>query len=97
MPEICTHLDQISEVTPAERGCVGCLATGESWVHLRLCMTCGYVGCCDTSPNQHASNHAAETAHPIVESYEPNEDWFWCYVDEVPFFLDGVPSFSYAD
>jgi uncharacterized UBP type Zn finger protein len=79
----CTHLDMITEVTPSAEGCEDCLKTGDWWVHLRLCLTCGYLGCCDSSPNKHASKHAKETRHPIVESYEPGEDWQWCYIDEV--------------
>ena len=92
----CTHLDQIQPVTPQEDGCIDCLASGDQWMHLRLCMTCGYVGCCDSSPNKHASAHARTTAHPIVQSFEPGEDWFWCYVDEVAFLVDGVPSLSHS-
>ncbi len=79
----CTHLDSIKEVTPSAEGCEECLQTGDWWVHLRLCLTCGHVGCCDSSPNKHASKHAKETGHPIVESFEPGEDWRWCYIDEV--------------
>ena len=79
----CTHLDSIKEVTPSAEGCEECLQTGDWWVHLRLCLTCGHVGCCDSSPNKHASEHAKETGHPIVESFEPGEDWLWCYIDEV--------------
>ena len=89
----CTHLDQV-QVTelPAEvAGCEDCLATGGVWLHLRLCLTCGHVGCCDDSPNQHASAHAGETEHPIIRSYEPGEDWYWCYVDELGFELEGAP------
>jgi uncharacterized UBP type Zn finger protein len=92
----CTHLDQIRDVTPAANGCVDCLAIGDEWVHLRLCMTCGRVGCCDSSKNKHASAHARQTDHPIVESFEPGEDWFWCYVDEVAFMLQDAPALSYV-
>jgi uncharacterized UBP type Zn finger protein len=81
----CTHLDQIQPVTPSADGCEECLRIGSWWVHLRLCMTCGKVGCCDSSPNQHASGHAREVGHPIVRSLEPGEDWSWCYVDEIGF------------
>lgn len=81
---LCTHLDQIREVTPGTPdGCEECLKTGDRWVHLRLCLNCGHVGCCDSSPNRHASKHAMEHGHPVVESFEPGEDWRWCYVDEV--------------
>ena len=79
----CTHLDMIKEVNPSAEGCEDCLQTGDWWVHMRLCLTCGHVGCCDSSPNKHATKHAKETGHPIVESFEPGEDWQWCYVDEV--------------
>ena len=93
----CDHIDQIQDVSPETTGCGECLAVGDSWMHLRLCMTCGQVGCCDSSKNKHASKHAESTGHPIIESYEPNEDWLWCYIDEVAFLADGVPSFSYTD
>ena len=83
---ICTHLDQIRVAVPEEStGCEECLKTGGWWVHLRVCRGCGQVGCCDSSPNQHASKHAAATGHAIVSSLEPGEDWSWCYVDEVAF------------
>jgi uncharacterized UBP type Zn finger protein len=90
--EICGHLDQIEPVTPSSTvGCSQCIALGERWMHLRLCLTCGQVGCCDSSPNKHASKHAAEAGHPIVHSFEPGEEWNWCYVDEVAFAVDGLP------
>jgi uncharacterized UBP type Zn finger protein len=80
----CTHLDQIRDVEPSTtEGCEDCLRTGDRWVHLRLCLSCGHVGCCDSSPNKHASKHAAESGHPIIQSFQPGEDWIWCYVDEV--------------
>ena len=79
----CTHLDMIRPVTPSAQGCEDCLKIGARWVHLRLCLTCGHVGCCDSSPNRHASKHAREVSHPVVQSFEPGEDWLWCYVDEV--------------
>ena len=83
----CSHLDQIEFVdAPAEiAGCEACLRTGGRWVHLRMCQTCGAIGCCDSSPNQHASHHAAEAGHPVLRSVEPGEDWSWCAVDEVMF------------
>jgi uncharacterized UBP type Zn finger protein len=85
----CTHLDQIRVGRPAEfAGCEECLKIGAQWVHLRLCRSCGLVACCDSSPNRHASKHAAKTRHPIVSSLEPGEDWSWCYVDEVAFVFD---------
>jgi hypothetical protein len=80
----CTHLDWVRDVTPrTPNGCEECLRTGSWWVHLRLCLTCGHVGCCDSSPNRHARAHAALDGHPIVRSFEPGEDWAWCYVDQV--------------
>jgi uncharacterized UBP type Zn finger protein len=84
MSQQCTHLDQIHDVTPnTPDGCEECLALGDTWVHLRLCMTCGHVGCCDSSKNKHASKHFRATGHPIMKSMERGEDWMWCFVDEV--------------
>jgi uncharacterized UBP type Zn finger protein len=79
----CSHRDQIRDVTPHTRGCEQCLKMGDFWVHLRLCMTCGHVGCCDSSKNKHATKHFHSTRHPIVKSIEQGENWGWCYVDEV--------------
>ena len=79
----CTHLDQINEVTPGTQGCEECLQTGDRWVHLRLCLTCGHVGCCDSSRNKHATKHFHDTGHPIMQSFEPGENWIWCYIDEI--------------
>lgn len=81
-PTNCVHLDQIEAVSPNTVGCEDCLKTGSSWVHLRVCLHCGYVGCCNSSPNKHASRHAKETGHPIVMSMEGGEEWMWCYEDE---------------
>jgi len=80
----CTHLDQIHDVTPLSTGCQQCLELGDTWVHLRMCMTDGQVGCCASSKNKHASRHAREHVpeHQIVRSLEPGEDWLWCYTDE---------------
>ena len=78
----CAHVDQIREVASTSEGCEQCIAMGDTWVHLRTCMTCGQVGCCDSSKNKHAHKHADEAAHPIARSKEPGEDWLWCYVDE---------------
>jgi uncharacterized UBP type Zn finger protein len=81
---ICSHLDQIQKVKPrTPEGCEDCLAIGSGWVHLRLCLTCGKVACCDSSPNRHASRHAQSTQHPIARSFEPGEDWRWCYLDQM--------------
>jgi uncharacterized UBP type Zn finger protein len=77
----CTHLDQIRDVQPAASGCVDCLKTGDRWFHLRLCLTCGYVGCCDNSKNKHATAHFHATGHPIMRSLERGETWRWCFID----------------
>jgi uncharacterized UBP type Zn finger protein len=80
----CDHVAQLpDEVTPSGTGCQDCLDQGLTWVHLRLCLTCGRVGCCDQSPGRHTTQHARESGHPVVQSFEPDEDWRWCYVDEV--------------
>ena len=81
--EFCEHVDEIKAVTPSASGCEDCLKIGSWWVHLRLCEICGHVGCCDNSPNKHATKHFHATAHPIIKSFEPGEDWGWCYVDEI--------------
>ena len=80
----CTHLKQIHKVAPHTQGCEECLKTGDTWVHLRLCICCGHVGCCDSSKNRHATKHSHATEAPAsFESLEPGEDWMSCYVDEV--------------
>ena len=82
----CPHLETINpKIHPKSRGCAECLAMGDSWVHLRLCMSCGQVGCCDDSKNKHATKHFKTTHHPIMRSLEPGETWGWCFVDEVGF------------
>ena len=84
----CTHLETIRvDPPPGDQvpGCEDCLRIGGRWVHLRVCRACGHVGCCDSSPNRHASEHAAAHDHPIISSLEPGEDWSWCYVDQVAF------------
>ncbi|NCT66459.1 MAG: UBP-type zinc finger domain-containing protein [Rhodanobacteraceae bacterium] len=84
MPTPCQHLDQVRDVPPrTPAGCEECLKTGARWVHLRLCLTCGHVGCCDSSPGKHATRHFHHTQHPLIRSFEPGEDWGWCYVDEL--------------
>jgi uncharacterized UBP type Zn finger protein len=90
MADTCTHLDQIRVLSVNQPGCQECLASGGTWMHLRLCVECGQVGCCDNSPNQHATRHFQATGHPIMRSYEPGEDWWWCYVDELAFELKDV-------
>jgi len=88
--DACPHLAQMQHVRPHTRGCEECLASGDTWVHLRLCMQCGHVGCCDSSKNKHASKHFRATHHPIVRSLEPGEHWGWCFVDEQGF--DPLPA-----
>lgn len=83
MAQQCTHLDQIHEVTLSADGCEECLKMGDTWVHLRLCLICGHVGCCDSSKNKHASKHFHAVGHPLVRSFERGEDWMWCYEDRV--------------
>jgi uncharacterized UBP type Zn finger protein len=82
-PTRCEHLGQIREVTPSARGCEDCLKTGDAWVHLRLCLHCGHVGCCDSSPNRHATRHFRAAGHPVIKSFEPGEEWGYCYVDDL--------------
>ena len=77
----CSHQDVIEDVVPSARGCEECLRLGSQWVHLRLCRTCGHVGCCDSSPLRHARAHFEQTGHPIIEGYDPPEGWGWCYID----------------
>jgi uncharacterized UBP type Zn finger protein len=88
----CAHLDTIeySELPENIPGCEDCLKIGARWLHLRMCTTCGHIGCCDSSPNRHATAHANETSHPIIRSAEPGEDWFWCYTDEIAFTVGGA-------
>ena len=81
MQRQCTHLDQIRDVKVSAQGCEECLRTGDTWVHLRECLSCGHVGCCDASPNRHATKHFHASGHPIVQSFEWGEDWRWCYID----------------
>jgi uncharacterized UBP type Zn finger protein len=79
----CSHLDQIHDVKPRTGGCEECMKAGQRWVHLRMCLSCGHVGCCDTSPGKHATKHFKDTQHAIMQSIEPGEDWAWCFIDEV--------------
>ncbi len=84
MAAACTHLDQITEVDPqTPTGCGECMKIGGTWLHLRLCLSCGEVNCCDSSPNRHATAHFHESGHPLMQSFQPGEDWVWCFVDEV--------------
>jgi len=88
--DACTHLDTVTILDLPETiaGCEECLRTGSRWVHLRMCQSCGQIGCCDSSPNRHASKHARDAEHPIARSAEPGEVWSWCYVDELAFVLE---------
>jgi hypothetical protein len=85
---VCTHLQEIRPVDPSGNGCVECLELGMQWVHLRRCASCGHVGCCDNSPGKHATAHFHGEAHPIIQSFEPGEDWYYCYVDDVAFEME---------
>jgi Zn-finger in ubiquitin-hydrolases and other protein len=91
MSAVCSHLDTITvtDLPDAIPGCEDCLKIGGRWVHLRMCQTCGHIGCCDSSPNRHARAHAGSASHPIVRSAEPGEEWSWCFVDEVAFVIEG--------
>lgn len=81
--EECAHVALVHPVEPTSTGCQPCIAAGDTWVHLRACLTCGQVGCCDESRNKHATKHYLATAHPLIQSLEPEENWWWCFVDEV--------------
>jgi len=88
----CTHLDhvRVAQLPESVESCEECLATGGQWLHLRICLECGKVGCCDDSPNRHASGHARSSGHPLIRSLEPGEEWSWCFVDEVALLIPGV-------
>jgi uncharacterized UBP type Zn finger protein len=80
----CTHLGTIKkDVKPRTKGCEECMKLGETWLHLRMCLECGHVGCCDSSKRRHARAHFHETQHPLIQSAERGEDWRWCYVDDM--------------
>ncbi len=94
---MCEHLARVAKprphaTAPSSHGCKECLEQGSDWVHLRLCLTCGHVGCCDDSPNRHATKHFHASGHPVIKSFEPGEQWAWCYVDDA--FLDAIPAFG---
>ncbi len=89
MAGTCTHLGTIRDVASSGDGCLECLATGDTWVHLRRCTSCGHVGCCDSSRNKHATRHFHASQHPLIQSFEPGEDWYWCYDDQLAFELEG--------
>lgn len=90
MADTCPHFDQINDVKPSADGCEDCIRIGATWNELRLCLTCGHVGCCDDSEHQHATKHFAATQHPLIESFDPGETWGWCYIDKRLF--DRMPS-----
>lgn len=87
--DYCEHVSTIVSVTPSADGCEDCLKIGAAWVHLRLCENCGHVGCCDSSPNRHATKHFHSSGHPIIKSFEPGEDWGYCYIDDL--FYETMP------
>jgi uncharacterized UBP type Zn finger protein len=95
MPDVCTHLDAVQDAVPSGGGCEECLAVGGRWRHLRMCRSCGHIGCCDSSPGKHATAHFHATSHPLIQSYEPGETWWWCYVDQVAFDVAGAPTYSH--
>ena len=84
-PMTCSHVDRIRNVHPSGPGCDGCILVRDAWLQLRMCMECGYVGCCDSSTNKHALQHFRATQHPIARSIEAGEEWGWCYVDQLWF------------
>ena len=88
----CTHLDTITvtELPASVEGCEDCLREGTLWMHLRICLECGHVGCCDDSPKQHATRHAATASHPLIRSLQPGEDWSWCFVDEIGMVIEEI-------
>src|SRR5207302_3302790 len=94
----CTHLNEIRFTTTRKRGCEDCMKTGDQWVHLRMCLVCGHVGCCDSSKNKHATKHFHSSKHPLIRSIEPGESWWWCYVDEqmVAPALEPRPGWTYS-
>ncbi len=87
--DACEHITEIRDVQPNSDGCEDCLKIGGRWVHLRLCRSCGHVGCCDNSPNRHATKHFRSSGHPIIESFEPGEVWGYCYPDDL--FYESLP------
>jgi uncharacterized UBP type Zn finger protein len=93
MADPCAHAQELTfETEPSGDGCVECLRDGTRWVHLRVCQQCGHVGCCDSSPEKHATGHFHGSGHPVVRSFEPGESWFWCYANETGFELADAPA-----
>ncbi len=95
MASPCAHVDRTIDVHPRSTGCEECLRTGDVWVHLRMCMACGHIGCCDNSKNRHARGHHRTAGHPLIQSYEPGEEWWWCFVDDVGFYVADAPSYAH--
>ncbi|MGO9873102.1 MAG: UBP-type zinc finger domain-containing protein [Acidimicrobiia bacterium] len=91
-----THLDRAGDVTPSSDGCEDCLRIGGQWVHLRMCRSCGHVGCCDSSPHRHTRADFRSHQHPLIQSDEPGEDWCDSSIDDVAFAMDGMPAYSQA-
>jgi uncharacterized UBP type Zn finger protein len=88
---VCEHVKQARDLQPTEHACEECVRLGDKWVHLRICLTCGHVGCCDSSKNKHATKHFHASGHPVMRSIEPGESWGWCFVDEIEYdFSRGV-------
>ena len=99
MSVTCSHTGSIklTELPGEIAGCQDCLAIGGTWVHLRMCQSCGHIGCCDNSPGRHATAHFRSTGHPLIRSFEPGEDWWWCYPDDLFFEVEGAaPSPSHS-
>jgi len=92
MSQTCTHLDtiEVTQLPESVDGCEDCLREGGKWLHLRICLGCGHVGCCDNSPSKHATAHFHATEHPIIRSLEPGEEWCWCYVDDLGMLVPDV-------
>jgi ubiquitin-hydrolase Zn-finger-containing protein len=95
MSQSCNHLDQVTDVTPSSDGCEDCLRIGGRWVHVRMCMSPGHVGCYDNSPSRPATAHFNTQRHPIIQSYEPRKDWWYCYVDDLAFAVEDAQSLAH--
>jgi hypothetical protein len=92
----CTHVEDVdTDARPSADGCEDCLRVGGTWVHLRMCRMCGHIGCCDSSPGKHATAHNGSSGHPLISSFEPGEDWWWCYPDQLGFTEPDQPTYSH--
>ena len=96
METVCKHLPQVRPVEPLSSGCAACVEAGSSWVHLRLCLTCGHVGCCNQSEHRHALRHYLDTGHPLMQSYERMDEWAFCWTDEI-FLLPQITIHRWVD